>query len=280
MKDPTYQPTDRTPVYCLTLYDWPERIDMVRFYPLIKAIARELGVETNDACISQSADYEGLKTLKPKTVERRIVREKLTGLLLVELSRLKHPVGTDYNYPSFFCSAEDCPRMFGLQPPVYQDSCFSLGFEQPKERFECGYLTSVVRRVCELVSPRFGEATVLEQRNQPSFHASGVGLGPGAADLVTEQRQLDWQAVFPYGDFRRQGKFRDIYPFNFISPAQMSNTITHKGQPVPLPEWIRLTGGGTLEQISDELWCWQVPAPALKKVRRTMMKQGLLIVTI
>jgi hypothetical protein len=85
----------------------------------------------------------------------------------------------------------------------------------------------------------------------------------------------DWMRAYSYHDSPyKTGLFRDIYPFNFITPVHLQQPV--RGS--TLEEWVGLDPAhGTLHPLSATQWMWAVEESHIPAVQEVLEKAGLLL---
>lgn len=69
-------------------------------------------------------------------------------------------------------------------------------------------------------------------------------------------------------------RLRDVFPLNYLVDTHLASQVRNGS----LGEWIRQDQArGTLRQLADGLWCWDVPEKNIPSVRGELEPTGLLV---
>jgi hypothetical protein len=177
----------------------------------------------------------------------------------------------------------------GATPPNHGDDTFDsifssflsyewghtlvLCFDDQIVRFEQSILHTLAHGLSSFFCAKYGYAYQRKFSQGPLFYPYGVLSG---IDDSEERRQITrWNHVYRMSDGGYHlGQLRDIHPYNFISQAHFDEKVGDQ----TLREWIdKDPTRGTLTQLSDTLWSWQVDASHIESVRATLAPTGIII---
>lgn len=266
------QKEDKSEIFVLSLWSWPEQVGAEAFYDLIKSVIDELGANPTDGFMS-SDNWPKMKELRAENIYKRMNEntEKLVWFGLGEVKNRGKGVSRSQVYDKFFIEAK-CRTL---------QRSFQMGFEDGDEFRNPLYLSSIVRRVSEIVSPCYGFATRIPQYYYPLFFLAGVGEGHTGARWRPERetRTRDWGGDITAGNHCRD-RIRDLFEYNYLNADHLSSQFRHGGRNITFGDFIRNSGIGSLTEVTSDLWCWSVPTDRIPMIRPVLMGAQKLVVTV
>jgi hypothetical protein len=179
----------------------------------------------------------------------------------------------------------------GATPPNHGDDTFDsifsgfftcdrggiaiLCFDDQIVEFNRDVMSKLAHDLSGFFGAKYGYAYQRKFSPGPLFYPYGV---LGGNDIIPDKEEDDitrWGLTYKYPDSGYHlGLLRDIYPYNFISQAHFDEKVGDQ----TLREWIdKDPARGTLTQLSDTLWSWQVDAEQTESVRAALAPTGIII---
>ena len=139
-----------------------------------------------------------------------------------------------------------------------------------------GSMLDITRRAVEHLRPLYGIGYRRERRLGPVLYAIGLSYGINAFSGPQYEEMLRisrWSDTGKRGQVYRQGLLRDVYPYNFLTEAQLSAPVGG----TRLGEWIRLGAErGELAPFEGNVSLWTVDDAARPRVRKVLQEAGLI----
>lgn len=136
-------------------------------------------------------------------------------------------------------------------------------------------LHTIALKAVECLEPSYGIGFRRDMDLGPSLY--GGGLAQGLNTWGKEGQEVD--KINVWGDagmnqrVYEEGILRDVYPWNFLTEAQLSG----KSDGINLREWISENARhGRLSPFAKQVWLWEVSDSQMSGVRRHLKKAGLL----
>lgn len=136
-------------------------------------------------------------------------------------------------------------------------------------------MLAIARRAVEDLRPVYGVGYRRERRLGPALYAFGLNYGIHASSGPEYEESL---RVSRWGDTGmarqvfRHGVLRDVYPYNFLTEAQLSALVDG----IRLEAWIRQAAGrGNLASFHGNVSLWTVDDAALPGLRDVLGAAGL-----
>jgi hypothetical protein len=135
----------------------------------------------------------------------------------------------------------------------------------------------LAKRIIQTTRPGYGIGYTRPHQLGPSVYAVGIVQGIGTPGERTPAEEAEAHRISHWGDGAaarvwEKGLLRDVYPWNFVSTHQLHARVSG----VPLKEWIRRGGRGELEQLSEDLWFWELDPELIPAVREALDKGDLI----
>ena len=104
------------------------------------------------------------------------------------------------------------------------------------------------------------------------MYATGISQGLGhTGDEYLEALDISFWVDAKNLQIWRQGLLRDIYPWNFVTPAHLERTIDG----VTLEQWIgQKPDRGQLSVVESGVVLWKVPDVNLPEIRLALQRSG------
>jgi hypothetical protein len=124
--------------------------------------------------------------------------------------------------------------------------------------------------------PEYGIGYYRLRRLGSNLYATGGRLDMGGPPEESEEelhllREWADQGLEPA--IWRRGILRDIYPWNILTPLQIDSAIGK----TTVREWIlQDSSRGSLRELANDVWLWEVPQSSAERVRDTLDRAGLL----
>lgn len=242
-----------TEMSTLVLYDWDRRLSGNEVLALTEAVCALTGEIPEKMFIGHSDRRE------------RVVRYE-TGR-----KRIKDGICEDYAYIS-------AVRLF--EAKNVRDLSLSVGINDSRKRaFEVCYQRSlnldsqnrkIVEVFCSFATPTYGIYYTMPFACGPLYYALGIGKY-GAPEWLQENVGK-FSSAWKDGKLSK-GKFREVYPFNVLSPAHLDVRVDN----IRFEDWVIRGGHGRLSLLEQNVWIWEVEKSELERVRLAMGRSGVLI---
>jgi hypothetical protein len=179
----------------------------------------------------------------------------------------------------------------GATPPNHGDDTFDsifstsfsyewghtlvLCFDDQIVGFDQNIMHTLARDLSSFFGARYGYAYQRKFSQGPDFYPDGVIGGNDTISDEEENQITRWGNHYSMSPRKyKTGQLRDIYPYNFISQAHFDEKVGDQ----TLREWIEKDPiRGTLAQVTDTLWSWQVDASHIESVRAALAPTGIII---
>lgn len=156
----------------------------------------------------------------------------------------------------------------------------TLGFDDTKVSFDFTMVCELTRDLAEFIKPGYGIFFQRHFNKGPGMYIGGV-VFDGSSSKNEESSRVEgnligeWMFSFMEPIKYYHGCFRDIYPINFISQAHLDQQVAAGKK---LQDWILSSDKhGSLSQLNDHLWTWQVPKEQIDYVREELRPSGIII---
>jgi hypothetical protein len=145
-------------------------------------------------------------------------------------------------------------------------------------------LDETIADITKELSPIYGYCNTARYGDGPDLDLRGMGSGPYKyqngelidIDHNEDTRRGEFGRIFRSMDRPLDRQFRDIYPINLISGGHLKLFV----EGLPLSGWIARGYRGTLEKIGEMTWKWSLSALEQKRVRKTLLDAGHLVVSV
>jgi hypothetical protein len=135
-------------------------------------------------------------------------------------------------------------------------------------------MLTTARCLVTSLSPCYGIGYRRDRAHGPHFYAVGISYGPSASFSGPEYEEAlrvsSW-AVGMKNEVYRKGLLRDIYPYNFLTKAQLTGTVCG----ISLSQWIQQDKSrGILTPYEGDMWMWSVEESAIGQIREILQDEG------
>lgn len=149
-------------------------------------------------------------------------------------------------------------------------------FDDNSVGFNFSYLKRLVKELSQFYEFQYGICYQREFKKGPALYAYGftAGLGYDESDMNEKGLISKWLHDSYDKSSYLEGYMRDIYPLNVLSNAHLNK---HVGEQ-PLKEWVlRTSERGTLEQLNESCWIWEVNTRDTANIRCVLGAHRVLI---
>jgi hypothetical protein len=241
----------RRDLYCLTSYDWPGAYDAGRWVTTAQWYFAQLGIEPTRCVVvseggtrSRTYSYAQLAGARLEAVE--------------QITLLREQASTTPR--KWICAAA-----FSARSDRHQQR-YTFAFEGEYGLASHGYLLQhLMRQLADHDALGYGMVFRWNRPTDPLFYAAGLGYSRHAARSVRGP---------PVWRLHLHGKFRDVYPMNFLLKAHLDADVGQRS----LAEAVHSDPGwGRLERLSHTAWLWTVEESQRRFLRSELEAAELLI---
>jgi hypothetical protein len=242
---------NRRDLICLTSYDWPGVYDVGGWLAAAQWFFDRLGCEPTRCMLvseagtrSRTYSYAQLGQASLDAVEQlTLVREQASS-----------------TPRKWTCAATFSAR------PERRRKRYTFAFEGDNGFASHGYLVQhLTRQLADHDALGYGMVFRWIRPNDPLFYAAGFGYSRQNARNVSGP---------PAWRLHLHGKFRDVYPMNFLLKAHLDADVGQRSLAEAVhsdPHW------GRLERLSHTAWLWTVEESQRRFLRMELEAAGLLI---
>jgi hypothetical protein len=253
-------------VHALAIYDWASSIDILACRDLFERFTAFVGAPPDDVWVCAADTWKGKDYKYRNFVARNIIAQQNWQSLSYQWRRQSD--ARLYFAIRFSVGLEDLHRKLSVLIDEAAVSDVDLVYE------------AIVDAACTMLQPIYGIGFATPYSWSPSQFVAGQGSGytwpeenlhynsPEAFCL----RGLHAGRVLRGKSKVLDKKLRDIFDINLVSAGHLNSVI----EGLPLEEWIKQNGHGTLRKITPIAWRWDVPRELQPKVRKSAIAAGLI----
>lgn len=244
--------------FSLALHGWNERFHAEKLLPLFDRYFANAGVVAQEGNVQGAAPVE-LKGYSMRTIRKRIENLEIYGLIgLTSYHFVDRTYKSSHDYLLSYDTNFDSER------------CEFVNAVSPEtERY--GLAIQFLRDMLEYITPCYGYSLEMPLGHDPALFAVGMY----AYNEEDRDETHVWQQACDglYGNnAHKHGKMRHVFAINVLSRPHMEALVEGK----TFAEWVKGPNRGSIEELKNGVWLWQVPKELRIGIAKTLSKNGIL----